>query len=66
MSFEAIRDAIDNLRDGNPAGFSQSIKDILMGKLSDRMDVEKVSVASQMFGGDAPVADSTETSNENA
>ena len=66
MSLEAIKDAIDNLRDGNPAAFSQSVKDILMGKLSDRMDVEKVSVASQMFGGDAPEVNSTETSNENA
>jgi len=66
MSFEAIRDAIDNLRDGNPANFAQTVKDILMAKLSDRMDVEKVSIASQMFGGDAPEVDSTETSNENA
>ena len=53
MSLESIRDAIEQLRDGNPAAFSQSIKDVLMSKLSNRMDVEKVSVASQMFG-DAP------------
>jgi len=64
MSFETIRDAIDNLRDGNPAEFSQYIKGILMNKLSDRMDVEKVSIASQMFGDSAPAADSTETNDD--
>ncbi len=63
MSMESIRDAIDHLRDGNPALFAQAIKSVLMDKLSDRMDVEKVSVASQMFG-DAPSQESSEASSD--
>jgi len=65
MSLEnSIRDAVDSLRDGNPADFSHYIKGILMNKLSDRMDVEKVSIASQMFGDPASEDDSTETNND--
>jgi len=63
MSFESIRDAVDSLRAGNPVDFSQTIKNILMDKLVNRMDVEKVSVASQMFGDVAPDAQSSEATN---
>jgi hypothetical protein len=65
MSFEnSIKDAVDSLRDGNPAEFSQYIKGVLLNKLSDRMDVEKVSIASQMFGEPASEDDSTETNDD--
>ena len=67
MSLDSIRDAVDSLRSGNPAEFSQTIKNILMDKLVNRMDVEKVSVASQMFGDVAPDAHSSEaTDGENS
>lgn len=50
---ERIEAAIGSLVSGNPLGFSQNIQAALMDKLVDRMEVEKVSVASKMFNDDA-------------
>ena len=60
MSFDSIRDAVDSLRSDNPVEFSQTIKSILMDKLVKRMDIEKVSIASQMFSDATPNTNSTE------
>jgi hypothetical protein len=64
MSLESIRDAIDHLSDRSPAEFAQTIKSVLMSKLTDRMDVEKVSIASQMFGDSTIAQETSETPDE--
>jgi len=50
---ERIEAAIGGLISGNPLAFSQNIQAALMDKLVDRMDIEKVNIASQMFNADS-------------
>jgi|APGre2960657404_1045060.scaffolds.fasta_scaffold110047_2 hypothetical protein len=61
-SLEKIEAAISNLVDGNSLGFSQNIQAALMDKLVDRMEIEKINVASKMFGD----ADVEQQSSEDA
>ena len=43
---------VEELLDGDTVGFRDSVHDILMGKLADRLDIERMNVASTLFEPD--------------
>lgn len=48
-----VRAAVDQLVSGQHNDFKQSVSNILMGKLKDRVDTERYNVGQSMFDGPA-------------
>ena len=44
--------AIDYLTAGNAQEFQKHVNDLLMNKLADRLELEKMTVASKLFGSE--------------
>lgn len=50
---EPIKAAVDQLFNGEYNDFKDSVKDVLMNKLNDRIDTERYSVGQAMFADEA-------------
>lgn len=44
-----MKDAIQDVIAKNPLGFKEKMNNILMDKLKERLDVERISVANKLF-----------------
>lgn len=55
---------IEALMNNDPAGFRDSVSHMLMQKLGDRLDLERINVAQNLFGESEPEFDSEVESDE--
>ena len=57
---------IEALMNNDPAGFKDSVSNMLMQKLGDRLDLERINVAQNLFGESEPEFDSEVEGDEEA